>query len=178
MTDPTHSDPARVEHRMERTYEVTATPEQVWDAIATAEGISAWMVPTQLDPQVGGAVSFDHGGLQSEGVITDYSAPTRFAYEEPWPISAGEPIPEGMLPWFESIGVDLADVERDLPAITPLATEFLVEARSGGSCVIRVVSSSYGTGSDWEHEFFTEMAAGWIELLDRIPAQFDEVAAR
>ena len=42
--------PDRVEHRMERTYEVTATPEQVWDAIATADGISAWMVPTRLEP--------------------------------------------------------------------------------------------------------------------------------
>ena len=52
MTNP--HQPDRVEHRMERTYEVAATPEQVWDAIATADGISAWMVPTRLDPQIGG----------------------------------------------------------------------------------------------------------------------------
>ena len=44
MTKP--DQPNRVEHRMERTYEVAATPEQVWDAIATADGTSAWMVPT------------------------------------------------------------------------------------------------------------------------------------
>ncbi len=43
MTNP--DQPARVEHRMEHTHAVTATPEQVWDAIATADGISAWMVP-------------------------------------------------------------------------------------------------------------------------------------
>ena len=61
MTNP--DQPDRVEHRMERTYEVAATPEQVWDAIATADGISAWMVPTRLDPQIGGAVSFDVGIL-------------------------------------------------------------------------------------------------------------------
>ena len=60
MTNP--DQPDRVEHRMERTYEVAATPEQVWDAIATADGISAWMVPTRLDPQIGGAVSFDSAG--------------------------------------------------------------------------------------------------------------------
>ena len=28
--------PGRVEYRAERSYEVTATPEQVWEAIATA----------------------------------------------------------------------------------------------------------------------------------------------
>ena len=61
MTNP--DQPDRVEHRMERTYEVAATPEEVWDVIATADGISAWMVPTRLDPQVGGAVSFDVGVL-------------------------------------------------------------------------------------------------------------------
>ena len=56
MTD---HEPDRVEYRMERAYEVAATPEQVWDVIAMADGIAAWMVPTRLDPQVGGEVSFN-----------------------------------------------------------------------------------------------------------------------
>lgn len=72
-TNPTQTDQTdRVEHRVERSYDVPATPEQVWEAIATAEGISSWMVPTQLDPQVGGAVSFDLGDFTSNGVITGY----------------------------------------------------------------------------------------------------------
>ena len=71
MTNP--DQPDRVEHRMERTYEVAATPEQVWDAIATADGISAWMVPTRLDPQIGGEVSFDLGDFWSTGIVTDYT---------------------------------------------------------------------------------------------------------
>jgi uncharacterized protein YndB with AHSA1/START domain len=74
---PDRSD--RVEHRMERTYELNATPEQVWDAIATADGISAWMVPTRLDPQVGGAVSFDLGDVTSVGVVTEHAPNRRFA---------------------------------------------------------------------------------------------------
>jgi len=176
VTEPDRPDrpdrPDPVEHRMERTYEVTATPEQVWDAIATAEGISAWMVPTRLDPQIGGEVSFDLGGFRSTGVVTDYTPNRRFAYEEPWPIASGEPIPASMVEWFDSIGVPLAEVQRDLPSVTPIATEFLVESRSGGSCLIRVVSSSYGTGADWENEFFAEMVAGWGELLDNLAAHF------
>ena len=73
----------RVELRSERTLEEAATPEQVWDANATADGISAWMVPTRLDPQIGGEVSFDLGEFRSSGVVTDYTPNRRFEYEEP-----------------------------------------------------------------------------------------------
>jgi uncharacterized protein YndB with AHSA1/START domain len=151
---------------MERTYQVAATPEQVWHAIATADGLSAWMVPTRLDPQVGGEVRFDYGDFTSTGVVTTYVPNDRFAYEEPWPLPTDAPVPASMVEWFDAIGVPLSDVRRDLPSVTPLATEFLIESVSGGSCVIRVVSSGYGTGSDWENEFFAEMVAGWVTLLD------------
>jgi uncharacterized protein YndB with AHSA1/START domain len=144
--------PNRVEYRAERSYEVAASPEQVWDAIATADGIAAWMVPTKLDPQIGGEVSFDIGDFTSTGVVTDYTPNHRFAYEEPWPL----------------IG------DHDFSTVAPLATEFLVESLSGGSCVIRVVSSSYGSGADWEQEFFDEMAEGWFEMLDNLPVYLDK----
>lgn len=61
-----------------------------------------------------------------------------------------------------------ADRNHDLTSLTPIATEFLLEAASGGSCVIRVVSSAYGTGADWENEFFAEMVEGWAALLDNL----------
>ena len=176
MTNPHQPDQSdRVEHRMERTYEVPATPQQVWDAIATADGISAWMLPTQLDPRIGGEVSFDLGGSPLVGVVTDYTPHIRFAYEEPWPIAEkAEDIPATMVDWFESIGVPLSDVYNDLPSITPVATEFLIESASGGSCVVRVVTSSFGTGADWENEFFTEMVAGWAEMLDQLVKHLTE----
>lgn len=152
MTHPDRRD--RVEHRTESTRELAATPEEVWDAIATAEGISAWMVPTRLEPRVGGAVSFDHGGLQLTGVVTAYTPQQRFAYEEPWPMT------EGMREWVaDTAGHQVTDDE--LATISPIATEFLIEAASGGSCVLRVVSSSYANGADWENEYFAEMVAGW-----------------
>ena len=171
--------PDRPEHRMERTVEVAATPEQVWNAIATAEGISAWMVPTRLDPQIGGEVSFDLGGFTSTGVVTDYTPNQRFAYEEPWPIAdTVEDLPAAMAEWFDTIGVPLSKVYEDLASVTPIATEFLIESASGGSCVIRVVTSAYGSGADWENEFFTEMVAGWGELLDNLASHFNEALQR
>jgi uncharacterized protein YndB with AHSA1/START domain len=163
--------PDRFEHRMERTFEVAATPEQVWEAIATADGISAWMVPTRLDPKVGGEVSFDLGGSTSTGVVTDYTPNERFAYEEPWPMGETvEEMPAHMAEWFASIGVPLSEVREGMAAVSPIATEFLVETASGGSCVLRVVSSAYGSGAEWEKEFFAEMVQGWSELLDNLAA--------
>jgi uncharacterized protein YndB with AHSA1/START domain len=174
MSEHVQSDePARIEHRMERVYEVDATPEQVWEVIATAEGISSWMVPTRLDPRVGGEVHFDLGGVESTGVVTDYAPSVRFAYEEPWPIAdRPDDVDPEMARWFESIGVPLSEVCDGLADVTPIATEFLVEAASGGSCVIRVVTSAYGTGAEWENEFFDQMAADLIPILDLIPTRF------
>jgi uncharacterized protein YndB with AHSA1/START domain len=157
VTEP--AEPDRVEHRMERTYEVAATPEQVWDAIATADGISAWMVPTRLDPRIGGEVSFDLGEFTSTGVVTDYTPNRRFAYEEPWPVADHMPT-----------------ARHDLSSVTRIATEFLIESASGGSCVIRVVSSAYGSGADWENEFFDEMIDGWVAMLDNLATHLDQAA--
>lgn len=155
MTDS--DQPDRVWHRVEFTVEMSATPEQVWAAIGTAAGISAWMVPTRLDPRIGGEVSFDHGGLRSTGVVTDYTPGRRFAYEEPWPMT------EQMREWVaDTAGHEVT--EEELASISPIATEFLIEAASGGSCLLRVVSSSYGSGADWENEYFAEMVAGWGEI--------------
>ena len=119
-TNPTS--PTAVEHRMERTYEVAATPEQVWDAIATADGISAWMVPTRLDPQIGGEVSFDVGDFWSTGVVTDYTRPS-IRVREPWPITARN---RPMVAWFDRSMPPSR--HHDLSSVTPIATEFLIES--------------------------------------------------
>ena len=175
MTDS--DQPERVEHRAEFAVEVSASPEQVWEAIATADGISAWMVPTRLDPQIGGEVSFDLGGFWLTGVVTDYTPNRRFAYEEPWPIAdRAEDIPAEMVEWFKAMGVPLSEVYRDLSSATPIATEFLVESASGGSCVIRVVTSAYGSGADWENEFFAQMIADVIPIFDNLARHFNEAA--
>jgi uncharacterized protein YndB with AHSA1/START domain len=130
---------------MELTFEMPGTPEQVWDAIATGNGISSWFLPTDLEERLGGAVSFHMGETTSDGTVTGWDPPRRIEYEEPG--------------WAQLTGRDDVDV-------TPLVTEFLVEASSGGSCVVRVTSSAFGVGAEWEEEFFKEMEQGWAPYFE------------
>ncbi len=133
--------------RMELTFELPASPDQLWEAIATANGISAWFIPTEFDERVGGAVAFHMGEDTSRGEVTAWEPPHRVEYAEPgWAALAGHP-----------------DAE-----VTPLVSEFLIEAQAGGTCVLRVVSSAFGTGADWEQEFFTEMEKGWRPFFDNL----------
>ena len=105
------------------------------------------MMPCELDARVGGAFVFHMGpDDKSEGRITAFDAPHRIAYEEDWATLVGQ------------TGAD----------VTPLVTEFLVEAQSGGTCVVRVVTSAFGTGADWENEFWGEMLVGWGPMLDNL----------
>lgn len=76
-------------------------------------------------------------------MVTAYTPYERFAYEEPWPIAdQADDVPARMVEWFDSIGVSLPEVYEGLPLTTPIATEFLAEAASGGSCVVRIVASA------------------------------------
>jgi uncharacterized protein YndB with AHSA1/START domain len=141
MTEP------HVPHRLELELVVPGSPDQVWDAIATAEGISSWMVPTDLDAHEGGKVVFHMGPEDaSHGRVTAFEPTRRIEFEEHWEILTGH---------TDAI-------------VTPLVTEFVVEARSGGTCVVRVVTSAFGVGADWENEFFEEMARGWAAMLDNL----------
>ena len=117
--------------------EVPGTPEQVWQAIATGPGISSWFVPHEVEEREGGDVAMDFGA--------DY--PTEHATVTAW-----EP-PYRVV--FET-GGDRA-----------LAFEWLVEARDGGSCVVRLVNSGFGPGEDWDADY-DGMSAGWPLFLENL----------
>ena len=55
MTEP------RTAHSVEVELHIDGTLHDVWRAIATAGGISSWMMPTDLDPEPGGRVVFHMG---------------------------------------------------------------------------------------------------------------------
>jgi uncharacterized protein YndB with AHSA1/START domain len=133
--------------RMELTFELSASPDRVWDAVATANGISSWFLPTDVEEREGGAICFHMGETESRGTVTGWEPTHRIVYEEP----------------------DWADLSGHPGApVTPMVTEFLVEAQSGGTSVLRVVSSAFGTGADWEQEFFTEMEKHWVPFFDNL----------
>ncbi|KWX67780.1 ATPase [Mycobacterium sp. NAZ190054] len=117
---------------------VPGTPEQVWQAIATGPGMSAWFTPTSVDERVGGAIEFDLGdGDISSGVVTEWQPPARFGYEE-----------RG---W-----------SGDAP---PLATEVVVTSHSGDRCVVRMVQSLFTDRDDWDDEMET-FETGWPGFFD------------
>jgi len=103
--------------------EVPGTPEQVWQAIASGPGISSWFVPSTVEGRVGGTTTCDFGGgMVSSSKITQWDPPRRFVAEGPSWVEGGPPI----------------------------ATEWIVEAKSGGTCVVRVVHSLFASTDDWD----------------------------
>jgi uncharacterized protein YndB with AHSA1/START domain len=105
--------------------EVPGTPEEVWQAIATGPGISSWFVPCELEGREGGAIAMRFGpGMDLAATITRWEPPHRFAAES-----------------------------RDQPDAPPVATEWIVEAASGGTCLVRVVHSWFASGDEWDAEF-------------------------
>lgn len=59
-------------------------------------------------------------------------------------------------------------VYEDVALATPIATEFLIETVSGGCCAIRVVTGAYGSGADWENEFFAQMVEDTRPIIDKL----------
>lgn len=121
----------KVEHSGRRSIqvevEVPGTPEQVWQAIATGPGISAWFAPAAFEERDGRPIALTMTmapGMESRSVVTAWDAPRAFTSE-----AAG---------WF--------------PDSPPVATEWSVEARSGGVCVVRVVQSLFASTDSWDDQ--------------------------
>ncbi|MBX3401194.1 MAG: SRPBCC domain-containing protein [Gemmataceae bacterium] len=107
--------------------EVPGTPEEVWAAIATGPGVSSWFVPTEMEEVDGKpvAVKSNFGpGMESSAVVTAWDPPRMFAAESPG--------------WT--------------PEMPSMATEWSVEAKAGGTCIVRVVHSLFTDKDDWDNQ--------------------------
>jgi uncharacterized protein YndB with AHSA1/START domain len=117
--------------------EVPGSPEEVWQAIATGPGISSWFVPTEVEERAGGTTTANFGpGMESVSTITHWDPPRSFSKDG-----------EGMSP--------------DAP---PVATEWIVEAKDGGTCVVRVVHSWFASSDEWDGQW-EAVEQGWIAFF-------------
>ena len=114
--------------------EVPGTPEEVWQAIATGPGISSWFVPAEFEGSHSKpvAVTMNFGpGMLARSAVTAWDPPRLFAAQgEGW---GGSP---------------------------PIATEWHVEARAGGVCLVRVVHSLFASTDDWDGQL-EGTESGW-----------------
>ncbi|MFI6507463.1 SRPBCC domain-containing protein [Streptosporangium sp. NPDC050855] len=112
------------EFRLTHDVELKATPEQVWQAIATGPGVDSWfMGRNEIEPREGGRASMSMPGFTGESTVTAWEPPHRFAYRS-------DPGEDGAF----------------------MAFEYLVEGRDGGTTALRFVHSGVLTG-DWEAEY-------------------------
>ncbi len=124
---------------VEAEVEVQGTPEKVWHAIATGVGISSWFVPTEVENEDDKPkrVTSDFGpGMLSVSTITQWDPPRKFTK-------------------------DSQDLGPDAPSI---ATEWIVESRPGGKCVVRVVHSLFTDKADWDDQL-EAWEGGWPDFF-------------
>jgi uncharacterized protein YndB with AHSA1/START domain len=111
--------------------EVEATPEEVWEAIATGPGQDSWfMGRNEIEPKEGGRGSFSIGGYTEETTVERWDPPHRFVAAS----SSG----------------DIADVNR---------FDYTIEPRGAGRSSIRFVHSGTLAGEDWQ-KIYEAMSEG------------------
>ena len=119
--------------------EVPGTPEEVWQAIATGPGMSAWFVPTEFEERDGKpvAVKMTFGpGMDVRSPLTAWDPPRKWVAE-----SDGG------------------------PGSPPIANEWSVEAHGGGVCVVRLVQSLFASTDDWDNQLEAGLEASQAAFL-------------
>jgi len=105
--------------------EVDATPDEVWEAIASGPQLDAWfMGRTEVNGREGGAARMTLPGWTSETTVTVWDPPNHLVTETPKGEDGGF-----------------------------MAFEYVVEGPEGGSTVVRFVRSGFLAGDDREAEY-------------------------
>ena len=131
---------------------VPATPEQVWDAIATGPGLDGWfMGRNEVRPGPGGSIRTDLGGYAQDFTVTAWEPAERLAIRTP----TGD---DGSF----------------------FALEWLIEGRDGAATVVRSVAHGFIGKADWEDEYeaMTSGGAMYAHTLVEYLTHFRGRAAR
>jgi len=104
-------------------FTVSATPDEVWEAIATGPGVDSWLMGRTGIDSANKTVTFEMFGQVSTGTISAWEPGHRYAWQS-------DTDPDGSF----------------------TAYEWLIEAQDGGGAAVRVVHSGL-LGDDWEAEY-------------------------
>jgi uncharacterized protein YndB with AHSA1/START domain len=135
---------------VEMEFVTPGTPEQIWQAMATGPGNTAWFTRATIDERIGGEIHFDFGANgTSAGEVTAWEPPKRIAY-----------------------------VERDWsPGAPPVATEITITGRSGGKCLVRMVHSLFTSSDDWDDQL-ESFESGWPSFFEVLRIYMTHFAGR
>jgi uncharacterized protein YndB with AHSA1/START domain len=133
---------------IEKTIEIAAPLEAVWQALTGAEELSRWFpLEARVEPRPGGKVFLSWGPqCEGEGTIDIFEPLKRLRWREPAPVpphTAGAAPPPGAI---------------ELPAV-----EWLLETK-GGRTVLRLVNSGISAES-WADEYHDSLHYGWGFML-------------
>lgn len=119
--------------------ELPGTPEEVWQAIATGPGMSSWFMPAEFEEQGGKPVALKvtfAPGMEPRSAVTAWDPPRMFATQ----------------------------ADGFLPGSPPIASEWSIEARAGGVCIVRIVQSLFASTDDWDNQL-EGAKSGFVSFL-------------
>jgi uncharacterized protein YndB with AHSA1/START domain len=137
--------------RIERTVTLTSPPREVWRALTTAEGLSAWFGErASIDLRPGGAATITFaGGMTVDMRVERVENPTVFAYT-----------------WR------LPDLPEDDPRRTYV--EFTLEPHGDGT-LLRVVETGFAQlPVDTRRETYESHCDGWARELAELAEHLDD----
>ena len=136
--------------RIERTVTLTCAPREVWQALTTADGLSAWFGErASIDLRVGGAASMTFAsGMTVEMRIERVEEPTLFAYT-----------------W------QLPDLPTDDPRRTYV--EFTLAPDGDGTVLVVVETGFAQLPVDTRHGSYDSHSEGWTRELAELAGYVD-----
>lgn len=129
--------------------EVVGTVDEVWQAIATGPGISSWYVPHTVEGRAGGSMTASFGAAPEMQV-------------------------QGRVAEWDPPARVVFDGGEGVEA---MAFEWTVEAKEGGTCIVRLVNSGFASGEDWD-DLYDAMSDGWQIFLFNLRLHLEHFAGQ
>ena len=144
--------------RFETEIEIKAPVESVWKALTDAEELTRWF-PQQasVSPGAGGKIALSWPGIAEWNLNIETWKPNEY-------LRASYDLQADVIVKTDEQtepAIKLMDADRTKPL--QLAVDYFLEGR-GGTTVLRLVHSGFGSGSPWDEEY-DGISSGWLKEL-------------